>query len=62
MDTTVYYFPDLCEQRRKAEIARLEQSEAYYRSLVDPKDPDGTKACAHEAHRLRQIRLNLTQP
>lgn len=65
MTTTVNRSLADCAQRvvnREDEIARLEKAEAYYRKLVDPADPDGTKACAHEAHRLRQIRLALTQP
>jgi hypothetical protein len=53
-----------CPQRvvdRRAQVAELEATEKFYRDLVDPADPDGTVACAYEAHRLRRIAVALRQ-
>ena len=64
MTTTVNRSLADCAQRvvdREAEIARLEKTEAYYRNLVDPKDPEGTKACAYEADRIHKILVNVRQ-
>lgn len=64
MATTVNRSIADCAQRvvdHADEIAQLAATERYYRDQVNPDDPDGTMACAFEAHRIRRIRMALTR-
>lgn len=64
MATTVNRSLADCAQRvvdRSAQLSQLEETEAYYRSLVTPEDPDGSLACAFEARRLHRIAAALKQ-
>lgn len=64
MATTVNRSIADCPQRvvdPMDEIAQLAATEEHYRRQVSSEDPDGTMACAFEAHRIRRIRMALTR-